>query len=232
MKQVKYTSDGVENVPTIRNTTIIRFVSVIVFIGMVILSFITSMPSKEVKMLKPGQIIRFYKDTKYFGRITEIIEGNKCVFVLYDDLGIVQCYDLHGDYLSSVGFHQGRQNGRAEIKIDAAGNLVILNRGYNAYVIEKAEDADCKDFRYYDSPSAEEIVYSDDNHISEGNRYFISLASIKKESSIGETSTFLFRPWYYVIVQNQFLQLSITIVAFALFVFLLHRTRPEAADGS
>ena len=152
--------------------------------------------------------------------IDQILTDSQHIYVVHGGYGVVQVYDLQGEYQKSIAVYSHR-NGRVRIAVDS-GHLYICDKKYNVYIFTDGEFDS-----YFDSANAEPFL-SNLSFDENSDAYSLKSGSIWHTDGSGSACIIIARPAWLSLYQNGLGDLIVLSFILILAGVLYYRTR----DGS
>lgn len=172
----------------------------------------------------------FEEEMTYLSKITDIAACGDCLYVLYDNISVLSCYDLQGKYICSYYFDMSR-NGESQI-YRVEETVYLEARGHNIYEFRNG-----RFIEFYDAEKDAQAIFEireQLEHSQSSRDDFVGQKYALKKSSIfcvlpnGYEVEFLSRPAWYVLVQNDILFVVVNLAALSVLYFLCRSYRFNA----
>ena len=162
---------------------------------------VNHVPSFVQDKVNDEQPYYFSEGKIWYGELTEIAVSDDILYVLYDDKGIMECYDLDGNYLCSYGFPVIR-NGKAAMQV-IDNVLYVRSREGNVYSFSETQFL--RFYSYMNDRAESNDIFekaTDDNLSSAGVKYEIRGASVWREMPEAISEKVISRPEWMVIMRE------------------------------
>lgn len=139
--------------------------------------------------------------------VRQVVNDKQNLYVLYGNYGVVQAYDLNGNYLYTISLYN-HQNGRFQIAAQN-GFLYISDKLDNLYIFKAGEFQ-----TFQERDLAKELRKSIDFN-NNSTSYIVKSSSIWKVDSQNKENCIISRPFFLVLLQNQlgfFIRIGLIIV--------------------
>lgn len=166
----------------------------------------------------------FEEEMTYLSKITDIAACGDCLYVLYDNISVLMCYDLQGKYICSYYFDMSR-NGESQIySVDET--VYLEARGHNVYEFRNGQF-----MGFYDAGKDAQAIFEIREQLEHsqsslddfvGQKYALKKSSVFCMLPNGYEVEVLSRPAWYALVQNDILFIIVNLATLSI-LYLLYR---------
>lgn len=171
----------------------------------------------ELKAASPGiPIIKELDNNTLFSGIKQIVEGEKYLYVLYGKHGIIQVYDLFGNYQFSISVYS-HKNGRIKLAYQD-GKLFVRDKQNNLYAFTDNALSD-----YFDKTISGKYIELMDFQQSAPN-YHLHMGSVYK-ITVASSQCIIQRPAWLALHENGMGTIAMMGLMAILGVILLYKKK-------
>jgi len=187
---------------------------IVMFLLTVVLSI--TQPRQIAEILGNNQITEFSLHREYFSELGEIAVSNEKLYVVYQNMGVIEVYDLEGNYIKSYAY-ESKGKGHDQLTVDKTGLWLKTDHG-KVFFIHKDGEITEKSLSEYINIRKELLPHSETWNVdSRGAVYQKRIISVYKKMPDGSSEPVIKRPIYCVLAEYIIpLNLIVIIVSFVI----------------
>lgn len=182
----------------IEKVAVILFFALMLCVILLVESY--SQPSRLKKEVAQGKLYSFSREREYWCELTDFCVKDQCLYVLFGNKGVLEIYDLGGNYIKSYAFY--RTKGESQLYTDDQ-YVYLRDQQFKLYLFSAGDFIRFENIEY--STYLQELAAfypKEEQRKTDGAEYYVKLASIYRMNANGSSDRIVHRPFFLAFFQG------------------------------